>query len=93
MFVSGCEQGTIKVGEVKPGQVLVVSGAAGATGSMVCQVRSCYLISPHKLVLTNLHSFPTSIHFHRFPPLIPPPLDPVYDATYNAPSRLTPTDR
>jgi len=30
--------GTILVGQVKAGQTLVVSGAAGATGSMVCQI-------------------------------------------------------
>ncbi|KAF8294132.1 alcohol dehydrogenase [Clavulina sp. PMI_390] len=30
--------GTIAVGQVKAGQTLVVSGAAGATGSMVCQI-------------------------------------------------------
>lgn len=31
-------QGLTDVGELKPGETLVVSGAAGATGSVVCQL-------------------------------------------------------
>ncbi len=33
-----CSQGLLEVGEVKSGQTVVVSGAAGATGSLVCQI-------------------------------------------------------
>jgi NADPH-dependent curcumin reductase CurA len=31
-------QGLLRVGEIKAGETLVVSGAAGATGSIVCQI-------------------------------------------------------
>lgn len=31
-------QGLLEVGQIKPGETLVVSGAAGATGSIVCQI-------------------------------------------------------
>jgi len=30
--------GLFRIGEIKPGETLVVSGAAGATGSLVCQI-------------------------------------------------------
>lgn len=33
-----CPQGLLDVGKLQPGETLVVSGAAGATGSIVCQI-------------------------------------------------------
>ena len=32
------QQGLLEVGQIKPGETLVVSGAAGAVGSIVCQI-------------------------------------------------------
>ena len=33
-----CVQGLLDIGKLQPGETLVVSGAAGATGSIVCQI-------------------------------------------------------
>lgn len=36
--ILSCAQGLFDIGKVKPGETLVVSGAAGAVGSIVCQI-------------------------------------------------------